>query len=145
MIRLSDLPRDEQDGALRAALLHRRAQKISNNAKITFARFAANQPVTLADLTDAIVEGMHADVTRLGQSAARRTNADPLLILWKVVSGLDLADSVPERVIVREVEVAVEDQETAALLRYARSIMTTEQRVGLAHFAEGYRQGVAAQ
>jgi hypothetical protein len=71
--------------AVATAQEHSKAQKISKINKGTFLAFADGDDVDSDALISAIVEGMHADVTRSSTSSLRRRQAGPLFDLYHAV------------------------------------------------------------
>jgi hypothetical protein len=168
-IALRNLPTERQADAQHAALLHRSAKKISKDARDTFRAFAATEDVRIDRLTSAIVEGMHADVTRSGTSSTRRTQADPLLRLWHDVVNLTTADAfaqeqadaeLAERRAVcaqalREIDngslgpvakrtESITDRVATAERHFAMGMLTPEQRSRLNTYSRGYRDALGS-
>ncbi len=68
--------------ALTAAAANRKVKALTAEQRATFAALADHAEVDVVALTDAIVAGLGASATRLGQSMARRYQRDLLLGAW---------------------------------------------------------------
>jgi hypothetical protein len=68
--------------ALTAALANSKVKALTPAQRGAFKALAAHQEVDVLALTDAIVAGLGASATRLGQSMARRYQRDLLLGAW---------------------------------------------------------------
>ena len=122
--------------ALATVTDHAKAQNLSPEARDTLGQYAAGWSVPRGALLLAIVEGLHADVTRFGQSSQRRRHADPLHTLYRYLA---IESDVPAPT----VRTTTDDVATAER-RFAVAMLTAEQRVRFDAYSQGYRDGVGS-